>query len=272
DWEAVARLLGGSGFYLPGHMLGGKSEKPCTFPFWYKGRRYTTCTMDDSKRPWCATTRNYDADHKWRYCGADPAPCIFPFTYKGKVYTECTTKDSIWASFCSEEGESSGGNAGGQPCFFPFVYRGRTFHTCAMEQSHGAQPWCSTTANYDTDGRRSSCPDTCMVPPGKPCTFPFWYKGRRYTTCTMDDSKRPWCATTRNYDADHKWRYCGMAGTWGQERHKGWVHFAAGMGSAQRNRTPISMTLCLGNTRPDGAPISASLCLGSIWHDGAQSQ
>ncbi|CAM4703026.1 unnamed protein product [Caretta caretta] len=77
----------------------------------------------------------------------------------------------------------------------------------------------------------------------EPCTFPFRYKGRKYTACTMDDRKRPWCATMSNYEADHKWRYCSMAGMWGQERHKEWVQFAAGMGSTQCNRAPISVAV-----------------------------
>uniref|UniRef100_A0A452GQV3 Fibronectin type-II domain-containing protein n=1 Tax=Gopherus agassizii TaxID=38772 RepID=A0A452GQV3_9SAUR len=57
------------------------------------------------------------------------------------------------------------------------------------------------------------------------CMFPFSYKGRWYTACTMDNSKRPWCATTSHYEADRKWKYCGTAGMWGQERLKGWVCF-----------------------------------------------
>ena len=45
------------------------------------------------------------------------------------------------------------------------------------------------------------------------CVFPFIYRRRRYTSCTRVKSKRPWCATTSNYDKDKMWGYCpGGAG------------------------------------------------------------
>uniref|UniRef100_A0A8C4YGT5 Fibronectin type-II domain-containing protein n=1 Tax=Gopherus evgoodei TaxID=1825980 RepID=A0A8C4YGT5_9SAUR len=150
------------------------------------------------------------------WSSADPAPCVFPFTYKGKVYTECTAEDSdrLWCAttasydqnkafkFCSEEGELP------RPCFFPFVYKKSSFRACTRLQSH--LPWCATTADYDTDQRWSYCSDTMLGGNSEePCMFPFSYKGKLYTACTMVDSKRPWCATTRNYEVDHKWRYCG---------------------------------------------------------------
>ncbi|XP_039373684.1 matrix metalloproteinase-9-like [Mauremys reevesii] len=149
----------------------GADSAPCIFPFTYKGKVYTECTTADSKRPWCATTANYDQDKAYK--------------------------------FCSEEG--------GQPCFFPFVYKGCTFHSCIKLQTRLL--WCATTANYDRDQRWSYCPDTMLGGNSEePCIFPFSYKGRWYTACTMVDSKRPWCATTSHYEASRKWKYCGTAG------------------------------------------------------------
>ena len=50
------------------------------------------------------------------------------------------------------------------------------------------------------------------------CQFPFWYKGKKYTSCTTDgDVAQPWCATAvmRNTSTKHldmvegMWGYCG---------------------------------------------------------------
>ncbi|XP_029447791.1 hepatocyte growth factor activator isoform X2 [Rhinatrema bivittatum] len=44
---------------------------------------------------------------------------------------------------------------------------------------------------------------------GKPCTFPFRYKGRMHYSCTSNlFSLKKWCATTHNYDRDKEWGYC----------------------------------------------------------------
>lgn len=44
------------------------------------------------------------------------------------------------------------------------------------------------------------------------CVFPFVYRGRRYNRCTRIGSRRPWCATTPNYDVDKLFGYCGSRG------------------------------------------------------------
>ena len=43
---------------------------------------------------------------------------------------------------------------------------------------------------------------------GACCVFPFIYHGTQYFECTDKDIKKPWCATTSNYDIDGMWGHC----------------------------------------------------------------
>lgn len=54
------------------------------------------------------------------------------------------------------------------------------------------------------------------------CSFPFIYKGRRYHRCTRRNHKRPWCATTPNYDRDKKWGNCAGLLTCVTQQQFGW--------------------------------------------------
>ncbi|XP_042712100.2 epididymal sperm-binding protein 1-like isoform X2 [Chrysemys picta bellii] len=214
-------------------VLGGNSQEPCTFPFSYKGRKYTACTMDNGQRPWCATTSNYEADHTWRYCGTaaaggnlDSSPCVFPFIYKDKIYHSCTAvddqmgrpwcaatpnynEDHLWR-FCFSK--AYGGNTSGERCTFPFIYKTELFHSCTNAGDKMGNFWCATTQNYNQDKLWSYCPDIILGgnAPGKSCAFPFVYNKQVYYTCTSDgeSSGKLWCSTTRNYDMDKKWTYC----------------------------------------------------------------
>lgn len=46
-------------------------EARCVFPFMYEGLRRDSCVSHEHSQPWCATTRNYDADRMWRNCRAE---------------------------------------------------------------------------------------------------------------------------------------------------------------------------------------------------------
>uniref|UniRef100_A0A8B9CPG0 Insulin like growth factor 2 receptor n=1 Tax=Anser brachyrhynchus TaxID=132585 RepID=A0A8B9CPG0_9AVES len=46
----------------------GETGELCVFPFKYKGKSYEQCITEEKKRPWCATTADYQGDGKWGYC------------------------------------------------------------------------------------------------------------------------------------------------------------------------------------------------------------
>ncbi|KAL1787125.1 matrix metalloproteinase-9 isoform X1 [Sigmodon hispidus] len=107
------------------------------------------------------------------------------------------------------------GNANGAPCHFPFTFEGRSYLACTTDGRTDGTPWCSTTADYDTDRKFGFCPSERLYTEhgngdGKPCVFPFVFEGRSYSACTTEgrsDGYR-WCATTANYDQDKLYGFC----------------------------------------------------------------
>ncbi|KAM6450602.1 natterin-3-like isoform 2-T2 [Liasis olivaceus] len=97
------------------------------------------------------------------------------------------------------------------PCVFPFVYQGKSYTSC-IEVASENRPWCATVANYDTSQQWKYCAtkEYGGNSGGRPCVFPFNYKGHTYYTCTNEDEElgRFWCSTSGNYDKDARWSYC----------------------------------------------------------------
>jgi len=109
----------------------------------------------------------------------------------------------------------------GKACVFPYSFMGRTYNSCNTADG-SATPWCSTKVDaygfhISNQGHWGDCSSSCpgwmpmmpMMPmgmggpctttSGKPCVFPFTFRGRIYRTCTMDDgSAVPWCSTKTN--------------------------------------------------------------------------
>ena len=179
------------------------SGESCAFPFYYKSKRYQSCiTVDNGNSLWCATTRNYDKDRKWGNCNINEVPrCLNTSASKNKTAEiDCAVKTTS-----------------GESCVFPFYYNEKSFQSCTAVDNEN-KLWCATSNNYDRDNKWGDCEIThrpdCRVytTTGDLCVFPFYYKKKRYETCTTVDNRNTlWCATTQNYDQYNKWGNCTIS-------------------------------------------------------------
>ncbi|KAJ8343326.1 hypothetical protein SKAU_G00306550 [Synaphobranchus kaupii] len=107
------------------------------------------------------------------------------------------------------------GNAEGEFCNFPFLFLGTEYKSCTTQGRDDGFLWCSTTYNFDEDGKYGFCPHELLFTlggnaDGVACKFPFTFQGDKYDGCTTsgrDDGYR-WCATTENYDNDKTYGFC----------------------------------------------------------------
>nr|XP_034991084.1 epididymal sperm-binding protein 1-like [Zootoca vivipara] len=208
--------------------LDANPKGPCVFPFTYNSTSYSACTTDgiSNKKPWCSLTSNYDTDLKWTYCEPSENPlCVFPFIYKGKSYSTCTSEGmsdgKLWCAntsnydidkkwvYCTVT------EAAAEPkdlCAFPFMYNGKLYDSCTTHGMSQKKPWCSLTADYNADLQWTYCEPSGPgeVAESPPCIFPFIFKRQFYHSCTTDGrrDKKPWCATTGDYDTDKKRKLC----------------------------------------------------------------
>jgi len=82
----------------------------CMFPFTYKGKSFTRCTIFDSenRKPWCQTEEGKleDCEDGEDTLTVSGKICRFPFTYKGRNFDTCTTFDSAnGKAWCQNEEE-----------------------------------------------------------------------------------------------------------------------------------------------------------------------
>ena len=163
---------------------------PCSFPFMYKGQRYTTCTKVDSPNyAWCSTGNAADLSiTSWDYCINPQAEACSrqDSTPPPVAPTNGSNFDSTPPPVAPTDGSNfRAGNPGSAG----------TTRRPGSESAGGI----NTTEQCPTDG-------------GLPCVFPFTYLGQRYTTCTQVGSPYPnyaWCSTGNAADLSiTSWDYC----------------------------------------------------------------
>uniref|UniRef100_S4RMW2 Fibronectin n=1 Tax=Petromyzon marinus TaxID=7757 RepID=S4RMW2_PETMA len=113
---------------------GGNADgDPCVFPFVFEGMALWGCTARGRTdgRQWCGTTSNFDRDSRYTYCVDEHAEMLVP---------------------------SQGGNSHGALCALPFSFGGRVYSECTAVGRDDGELWCSTTADFDGDGKYGFCP------------------------------------------------------------------------------------------------------------------
>ena len=120
--------------------------------------------------------------------------------------------------------------------------------------------------------------------PGKPCIFPFSYKGIEYTECTtIDNDRKHWCATkvdTNGSYIDGKWGNCNSIcpkSTQDQEylcgnRHCLWENYKEGIDwgfySESNNDCKICQSNCTNDENCVGVECGGNIHYCSWWKRG----
>uniref|UniRef100_A0A8C3L4V1 72 kDa type IV collagenase n=1 Tax=Chrysolophus pictus TaxID=9089 RepID=A0A8C3L4V1_CHRPC len=123
--------------------------------------------------------------------------------------------DELWTLGEGQVVRVKYGNADGEYCKFPFWFNGKEYNSCTDAGRNDGFLWCSTTQDFDADGKYGFCPHESLFTmggngDGQPCKFPFKFQGQSYDQCTTEgrtDGYR-WCGTTEDYDRDKKYGFC----------------------------------------------------------------
>lgn len=150
-------------------LSGNDNHAPCVFPFIYHKIKFTECTTYLSsgrreRKPWCATTSNFDRDKKWGHCQTDRdvTDCADRHERCGDwaLSGECVVNYPYMRDKCPRSCGlcTFGGNGRGRACKFPFFYHNRFVYDC---MNFKKKTWCATTINYNEDKRWGYCFPKC---------------------------------------------------------------------------------------------------------------
>merc|ERR1711887_130133 len=190
------------------------AKGPCKFPFLYKGKEYNNCTLYQSSgnRPWCATALKGDGNmQQWANC--DMEVCTDPHAVGGP-HSECvpsvTTEGKGWcATAVNEDGVFTTRDFCSNPDCVPTTTTSTTTSTTTTVVTTADPSICKTEGDNQCHFPFNT---VCTTTKG-PCRFPFLYKGKKYTNCTLYQSSggNPWCATALRSDGNmQQWANCDM--------------------------------------------------------------
>ncbi|XP_074627228.1 uncharacterized protein LOC141885237 isoform X4 [Acropora palmata] len=132
-------------------------------------------------------------------------------------------------------------------CHNPIKKRWKCCPECPAEEGLNAR--C-----IETDGGTSN---------GACCVFPFIYHGVQYFECTEDQNKKPWCATTSNYDIDGMWGHCLEAASSEEQQSNSEAETASGRPVSNEHEPSAPMATPMPSTF--AAPVTGVYSDWSHW-------
>jgi len=161
-----------------------KSNKPCVFPFRYKGKLHESCTGEGHVRWWCATKVDSDVNfdssalsEEWDFCSDTCEKTYLDMdtklsaTISANITAISPQTVEIWAKHASFGVFSTDARGAcetilGDKCLFPFDYEGKTYHECtdAGTSGHAHRLWCNTCESKHWFSHYSgNCWGTCSA-------------------------------------------------------------------------------------------------------------